>query len=146
MNVKEDVLKIGEFWNEPVQFKVTVIKEGNCRAGHKTGETFEFMWNTPEGLCGESFVGMYPVLHSLRVKGDMRELGSLHRNVRVYNCPSRVIQFEITAIYRCNLCGKALPIEDNEIIEHNLENPENQLYVHVCPNCFEQYKDKTLVW
>jgi uncharacterized repeat protein (TIGR04076 family) len=146
MSMKEEVLKIGDLWSEPAQFKVTVIKKGNCRANHKTGETFEFSWNTPEGLCGESFVGMYPVLHSLRVMGDMRELGSPHRNVRIYNCPSRVIKFQIEATYLCNLCGKALSIEENESIGHILKNPETQLYVRVCPKCFESNKDKTLVW
>jgi len=143
---KKDVLNVGNLWKEPVQYKVTVVKDGNCRAAHKMGETFEFMWNTPEGICSESFVGMYPLLHSLRVMGDMRELGSTHRNRRHYNCPSRVIQFQIEAIYRCNLCGTTFPIQDNEISCHMLENKAENIHLRVCANCFETHKDKRLTW
>lgn len=143
---ERQVFKIGNQWHEPVTFKVRVVKEGNCRASHKEGQVFTFDWCTPEGMCGESFVGMYPVLHSLRVLGDMRELGSAHRNIRIYNCPSRVIQFEITATYKCNLCGRDLVIKDGEVQSHRLENQEENLWVRVCPACAEEYSDVQLTW
>ncbi len=143
---KDDIVKISDFWYEPVSFRVSVVKDGNCRANHKVGQKFDFDWHTPEGLCGESFVGMYPVLHSLRVFGDMRELGSRQRNVRVYNCPARVIQFEISATYKCNLCGQPLLIEDDEIQSHRLENPQENLWVRVCPTCAQKFDKKKLVW
>jgi uncharacterized repeat protein (TIGR04076 family) len=150
MKSNNSVLKIGDLWQEPVQFKVTVVKEGNCRADHKTGQTFEFMWNTPEGLCSESFVGMYPVLHSLRVMGDMRELGgpdrSPARNIRICNCPGRVIQFRIEALYRCNICGATLAIEDDGKIGRKLEHREENIYLRVCPQCYELHQNKTLSW
>ncbi|TRO55244.1 hypothetical protein E2P64_07400 [Candidatus Bathyarchaeota archaeon] len=81
MKTQNSVLKIGKLWQEPVQFNITVVKEGACRADHHLGETFEFSWKTPEGMCPESFVGMYPLLQSLRVLGDMRELGSPRNRV-----------------------------------------------------------------
>ncbi len=145
-NDERKTLKISDFWNEPVTFTISVVKEGNCRANHKKGQTFEFNWSTPEGMCGESFVGMYPVLHSLRVLGDMRELGSPHRHIRVYNCPTRVIQFKIEATYRCNLCGRELIITDGEIQSKRLANPEQNLWVRVCPDCSEKYSNTELVW
>ena len=137
--VEDGILRLGDFWHEPASFKISVVKDGNCRANHKTGQTFNFEWRTPEGLCGESFVGMYPVLHSLRVLGDMRELGSAQCNVRVYNCPSRIIQFEIIATYKCNLCGQPLAIKDNEIQGNRLENSDHDLWVRVCSACAEKY-------
>ncbi|MFW9935087.1 MAG: hypothetical protein ACFFDU_06225 [Candidatus Thorarchaeota archaeon] len=143
---KDDVLKIGNIWEEPVRFRVTVMKEGECRANHKLGETFEFTWNTPDGICSESFVGMYPLLHSFRVLGDMRELGSKQRNIRIYTCPSRVIQFQIEAIYRCNLCGTSLTIQDNEIISHTLENSEANIHLRVCDECYNKHQNKTITW
>jgi uncharacterized repeat protein (TIGR04076 family) len=143
---KNKTLKIGDLWHEPVHFRVSVVKDGYCRANHKKDQTFEFDWCTPEGICGESFVGMYPLLHSLRVLGDMRELGSPQRNIRVYNCPSRVIQFEIMATYRCTLCGHQLAIKNGEIQSHRLENPEQKLSVRVCDNCLEKHSNAMLVW
>jgi uncharacterized repeat protein (TIGR04076 family) len=142
----DEVIHILDLWHEPVKFKVEIVKDGNCRANHKKGQVFEFDWCTPEGMCGESFVGMYPVLHSLRVFGDMRELGSPQRNIRVYNCPGRVIQFEIEATYRCNLCGCELPIVDGEVKSNRLENQEQNLWVRVCSDCAEKYSNIRLVW
>lgn len=146
MNSKKPVVKIGNMWREPVSYKVTVVKEGYCRADHKKGEIFEFDWRSPKGICSESFVGMYPILHSLRVWGDMREVGSDQRNVRVYNCPGRVIQFQIEATYYCNLCGQTLPIKDDKVAGQPIENKEQNLHVRVCPDCFTKYNGKELVW
>jgi uncharacterized repeat protein (TIGR04076 family) len=150
MDPKNDVFTISGLWQEPVQFKITVVNEGGCRANHKTGDSFEFMWNTPEGVCAESFVGMYPILHSLRVLGDMRELGgperSPARNIRIYTCPSRVIQFRIEAQYRCNLCGAQLPIIPDQSIGHTLENSEANIHLRVCSKCYEEHKHQILSW
>lgn len=143
---ENEVFRISENWNEPVQFTVRVVGEGNCRADHKKAQTFEFEWNTPEGMCGESFVGMYPVLHSLRVLGDMRELGSSERNVRVYTCPSREIQFEITATYTCNLCGQPLAIKSGEIQAQKIEDSKQNLWVRVCHECAEKHANARLEW
>jgi uncharacterized repeat protein (TIGR04076 family) len=146
-NVNDDeVIHLMDVWYEPVSFKVKIVKDGNCRADHKKGQFYEFEWNTPEGMCGESFVGMYPLLHSLRVLGDMRELGSSERNIRIYTCPSRVIQFRIEAIYRCSLCGKTLPIKSGNIVARKIENKENDLWVRVCSDCFKKHQHKILKW
>ncbi len=144
--MNNEVLHLLESWHEPVSFKVEVIKDGNCRADHKKGKVFTFDWHTPEGLCGESFVGMYPLLQSLRVLGDMRELGSSKRNERIYTCPSRVIQFRVEAVYRCNLCGNNLPIKNGEIIAKKIENKESDLWFRVCSDCFEKHQYKILKW
>ncbi|MDO8055355.1 MAG: hypothetical protein Q6361_00700 [Candidatus Hermodarchaeota archaeon] len=150
MSPKTSVLQIGELWKEPVEYKVSVVKDGYCRANHKKGETFEFNWNTPEGLCGESYVGMYPLLHSLRVRGDMREIGgpdrSPARNIRVYICPGRVIHFRIEAKYRCNLCGAHLPIENGTIGGYKLEEPDQNIKLNVCTDCYQKHREKKLAW
>jgi uncharacterized repeat protein (TIGR04076 family) len=146
MKPESNILKIGNLWQEPVQYKISVIKEGACRADHHVGDTFEFAWKTPAGLCPESFVGMYPLLQSLRVLGDMRELGSPQRTSRVYNCPSRVIQFQVEAIYRCNICGATLPIHNNEIVGQTLENKPANIHLRVCQTCFDKHQNKTLSW
>jgi uncharacterized repeat protein (TIGR04076 family) len=146
MKPKKNELKIGDLWQEPVRFIISVIKEGACRAEHHLGDTFEFSWKTPEGLCPESFVGMYPLLQSLRLLGDMRELGSPQRNLRVYTCPSRVIQFQVEAIYRCNLCGATLPVQENEILGQTLANKTANIHLRVCQNCYDKHQNKTLSW
>jgi len=87
---------------------------------------------------------MYPVLHSLRVLGDMRKVGSGKRNERIYTCPSRVIRFKIVAHYRCNICGSELDIVDGEIRSKRLENLDDNLWVRVCDSCFDKYRDKIL--
>lgn len=142
----EETISISEHWNEPVRFTVEIVKDDNCRAEHTVGQEFTFEWNTPKGICSEAFVGMYPVLHSLRVLGDMRELGSDIRNERIYTCPSRVIQFKIVAHYRCNICKSELDIVDREIRSKRLENPDDNLWIRVCDSCFDKYGDKILKW
>ncbi len=76
----------------------------------------------------------------------MRELGSPYRNIRTYNCPSRVIKFQIEANYCCTLCGKKMSIDETEVIGQKLENPEENIYLRICPDCYEKHKDKTLTW
>lgn len=121
-------------WKEPVTFEVEVIEAKYCRAYHKKGEKFQFSWNTPEGMCGEAFVGMYPVLFSLRLEGDMRLLGSEVKNERVYTCPSKVVKFIIRAVEQCNLCGKKENLENFEIIVGDRTRT-----IRLCPQCREKY-------
>jgi uncharacterized repeat protein (TIGR04076 family) len=95
-----------DWYEENVSFKVRVLevqpdgKAERCRAGHEPGDTYEFQYRTPEGLCGEAFHKLWPVLHSLQVKGDFRKYGSDQPNaVRVW-CPSCVVGFEVEATYK----------------------------------------------
>lgn len=64
-----------------------------CRAGHSLGQRWNLGWNTPEGLCGEVYVSIYPLLFALRTGGDVRRLGSSSPGQRIYTCPSRVVTF-----------------------------------------------------
>ena len=53
-------------YHEPVRFSAAVhAAKGDCRAGHKIGDRWEFDWCTPAGLCGSAFHTMYPLLHGL---------------------------------------------------------------------------------
>ena len=143
---RESILRLRDNWEEPVSFRVTVTDDGNCRADHKIGQNYEFSWKSPEGLCTESLVGMYPVLHSMRVFGDMRELGSSERNVRVYNCPSREIKFKIEALYKCNICGNPLQVSDDEVQSHQLHCTKPKFPLRVCETCYSDHKDKRIEW
>jgi uncharacterized repeat protein (TIGR04076 family) len=143
---EEALLRLRDNWEEPVSFSVTVVDEGNCRAEHKVGQKFEFSWKSPEGLCTESLVGMYPVLHSLRVFGDMRELGSSDRNVRIYNCPSREIKFRIEAFYKCNICGNPLPVDDKGVQSLQLQCTKPEFPLRVCAHCHTEHKDRRIEW
>lgn len=122
-------------WREPVRFEIDVLAVASaCRANHKKGEKFVFSWNTPEGLCGEAFVGMYPLLFSLRVDGDMTLLGAEEKNKRVYTCPSRVVKFAITAVEQCPLCGTKGPLEKCDI-------PVGERFhrLTICPECRDKW-------
>ncbi len=141
-----EVVRLREHWDEVVRFVVTIIKDGNCRANHKVGERFEFSWRTPEGICSESFVGMYPIIHSLRVFGDMRELGSPKRNMRIYKCPSREVHFQIEAVYCCNLCGSSLDVRNGEIESEILYCKKPEFPLRVCKDCYEKHHDTIFVW
>jgi uncharacterized repeat protein (TIGR04076 family) len=145
-SAEEPLLRLRDNWEEPVSFSIKVVGDGNCRAEHKKGQRFEFSWKSPEGLCTESLVGMYPVLHSMRVFGDMRELGSSERNVRVYNCPSREIKFRIEALYKCNICGKPLQVSDDGIQSHQLYCAKPDFPLRVCDTCYTEHKDKRIEW
>ena len=55
---------------EPVRFVVTVeATKGGCNVGHEVGDRWEFHRATPEGICGEAYHAMYPVLHGLGLSG-----------------------------------------------------------------------------
>lgn len=129
-----DIYEFYEKWKEPTTFEVEVVEAKYCRAGHNQGEKFTFAWNTPEGLCGEAFVGMYPVLCALRTGGDMRLLGSEEKHTRVYTCPSRVVKFRITACEQCVLCGKREGLKECEIAVGD----HSRVY-RLCPECAKTY-------
>jgi len=143
---KKSLLRLRDKWEEPVSYTVTVIADGTCRAGHEVGQSFEFSWRSPEGLCTESLVGMYPILHSMRIFGDMRELGSPERNVRVYGCPSQEIKFKIEAFYKCNLCGKQLQVSDDGVQSYGLQCTKPRFPLHVCETCYSSHKDNRIEW
>lgn len=53
-------------FHEPVYFEVEIKDaKGECRAGHKVGDSWTFDWCTPTGMCGSAYHTMYPVLHGL---------------------------------------------------------------------------------
>ena len=131
-----DFSEFDTIWREPVTFEVEVIEvKSACRAEHKEGERFTFSWRTPEGMCGEAFVGMYPVIFSLRVGGNMKLLGSEHENIRVCNCPGRVVQFKIEAVEQCPLCGNRNDLEPCEILIE-----ETPYTFKICPKCRVKYE------
>ncbi|MBU7000721.1 MAG: TIGR04076 family protein [Theionarchaea archaeon] len=124
-----------KLWREPIRFEITIVEVASaCRANHKQGQTFSFDWNTPQGICGESFVGMYPLLFSMRIGGDMQMLGSPDRNTRIYTCPSRVVKFMITAREQCPLCGSMEGLESWPILVGT-----SQMNLKVCPQCRKIY-------
>jgi uncharacterized repeat protein (TIGR04076 family) len=64
----------GLIFHEPVRFKVSVVEaRGECRAGHKLGDCWEFDWCTPAGMCGSAYHAMYPVLHGLMLTSGRYE-------------------------------------------------------------------------
>lgn len=122
-------------WKESVTFEVEIVEvKSACRAAHNPGEKFVFSWSTPEGMCGEAFVGMYPVLFSLRINGDMTLLGSEEKNVRVYTCPSRVVKFKIKAVEHCPFCGTTKELESCKVLVG-----ENLYTLTLCPECKTKY-------
>jgi uncharacterized repeat protein (TIGR04076 family) len=61
-------------FHEPVHFVVTVhAAKGECRAGHKMGDRWEFDWCTPAGMCGSAYHTMYPALHGLMLTSGRYE-------------------------------------------------------------------------
>lgn len=61
-------------FHEPVRFVVTVhAAKGECRAGHKVGDRWEFDWCTPAGMCGSAYHTMYPALHGLTLTSGRYE-------------------------------------------------------------------------
>lgn len=61
-------------FHEPVRFIVTVQDaRGECRAGHKVGDRWEFSWCTPAGMCGSAYHALYPALHGLMLTSGRYE-------------------------------------------------------------------------
>ena len=61
-------------FHEPVSFTVTVQDaKGECRAGHRPGDQWEFSRCTPAEMCGSAYHVMYPVLHGLMLTSGRYE-------------------------------------------------------------------------
>ena len=120
-------------WYEPMRFEIKVIEvKSACRVNHTVGEAFKAEYRTPDKpICGEAYVGMYPLLYSMRVNGDMRQLGKKRKFETTYFCPSRVVRFIIRGYPRCNNCGKSV----NEF--DDLTPFEAEYTKYVCKECFE---------
>lgn len=94
------------------------------------GEQFVAEYKTPiPGICGEAFVGMYPLLYAMRVDGDMRQLGKEKKYETIYYCPSRVVKFKIRGIPQCDKCGKAIK-DFHEVIKKNAPYT-----IFICEEC-----------
>ncbi len=73
-------------FHEPVRFVVTVdAAKGECRAGHRVGDRWEFAWCTPPGMCGAAYHAIYPVVHGLMLTSGRYE-GPAAEETRV-TCP-----------------------------------------------------------
>ncbi|MFW9794995.1 MAG: hypothetical protein ACFFEE_11860, partial [Candidatus Thorarchaeota archaeon] len=90
--------------------------------------------------------GMQNRIHSMRVFGDIRELGSLEGNVRMYNCPSREIKFKVEAFYKCNICGNPLQIGENGVQSLKLHCMKPKFPIRVCKPCYSDHKNKRIEW
>jgi len=121
-------------WYEPMSFEIEVIKvKSPCRVNHKVGETFKTEYQTPDKpICGEAYVGMYPLIYAMRVNGDMRQLGKKRKFETTSFCPSRVVQFKIRGFPKCNNCGKT--VSDFS----DLAPFTTQYTKYVCSECFEK--------
>ena len=62
-----------EKYPEPYKFIVTIVdmKSQPCRAGHRVGDSWEFEYCTPLGMCGEAFHAIYPLIHAMRLGADL---------------------------------------------------------------------------
>ena len=123
-------------WFETVAYEIEVIEAAPCRAFHKVGQKFLLNdYTTPEGICIESFHGMYPLLFSGRVGSDFKQLRSESTNQRIYNCPSRVVKFQVTRFNQCNNCGEKTELED--LLETKKEYDDYSLDILVCRKCLQ---------
>ena len=87
---------------EDWRFEVTVTAaKGNCRAGHKVGDCWTFEYGTPEGLCGEAFYTMYPLVHTMRMGADIHNRQDADPDVATCYCPDNAwITFEVRRIWQ----------------------------------------------
>ena len=128
-------------WFENVGYEIEVIKTAPCRAYHKVGQKYTINdFTTPEGLCIESFHAMYPLLFAGRIDGDFTQLGSKDKDRRIFNCPARVVQFQIQKFFQCNNCGKK--VKKEELKQSKKEYENFSLDVLVCDNCFTKLEVK----
>ncbi|RJQ09462.1 MAG: TIGR04076 family protein [Bacillota bacterium] len=90
-------------FDEPCSFEAEVVSvrggPENCRCGHEVGDRYSFAYATPEGLCGEFYHHIYPVLHALRNEAPATNFRpySSPDEVLLY-CPSRVVELRIKVI------------------------------------------------
>ena len=106
------------------EVKVMGIKPNDerdqCPFGHKVGDRYEFGLGTPGGLCGEAFCRMFPILHGLRMGGDLRTLDADAPDRVMHWCPTRIVQFEIIADRQAGSAtgeSVAQPVEPVEPVE-----------------------------
>jgi uncharacterized repeat protein (TIGR04076 family) len=87
---------------EDWRFEVTVIAaKEDCRAGHKVGDRWTFEYGTPEGLCGEAFYTMYPLVHAMRLGADVRNREDADPDVSTCYCPDAAwITFEVRRVWQ----------------------------------------------
>ena len=123
-----------EEWYEPMSFDIEIIEVvSTCRVNHKVGEAFKAEYRTPDRpICGEAYVGMYPLMYAMRINGDMRQLGKEKKFETTYFCPSRVVKFLIRGSPKCNNCGKSVT-KFSELTPFTAEYTK-----YVCNECFEK--------
>jgi uncharacterized repeat protein (TIGR04076 family) len=126
-------------WFESVGYEIEVIEAASCRAFHEKRQKFEIEnYTTPEGLCMEAFHSMYPLLFAGKIEGNFNKLGSDDNNTRIFNCPSRVVQFQIKRYFQCNTCGYR--VNKEELQQAKKEYNDFVLDVNVCSTCFSNLK------
>ena len=124
-------------WYENVGYEILVSKEGSCRAMHHLGQLFVIDdYTTPKGMCMEAFHSMYPLLFAGRIKGDFKDLGSEEDDIRLFNCPSREVQFYIQRFYQCNNCGKRVKFNELTKIKKNFEY--FSIDILACSDCLKK--------
>lgn len=124
-------------WFEPMRFVIDVIEvKSACRVQHQVGEVFHAEYRTPTpAVCGEAYIGMYPLLYAMRIDGDMRQLGKKEKFETTYYCPGRVVKFRIKGIPLCNKCGKEVE-SFGVLTKFMLEYP-----IYVCKHCLENLEN-----
>ena len=122
-------------WHEPMRFEIVITEvKSDCRVNHQVGEKFTAEYRTPSPeICGECYIGMYPLISAMRVGGDMRRLGKKHPLKTTYTCPSRVVRFNIKGIPQCNECGKELESLDD------LTRVKGAFPMDVCNECAAKF-------
>jgi len=86
-----------KWFHEEEEFEITVLEAdtNNCRMGHEVADRFHFEFGTPKDLCGDVYFRIYPILHTLRGGGDMRNFGKREKHRTEVWCPAHVVKFEI---------------------------------------------------
>lgn len=69
-----------------------------CRCGHELGDSYTMAYGTPDGLCGELYHRLFPMLEVLRAGGDVSAFEPTGRQDEVLMwCPSRVVRLKVRA-------------------------------------------------
>ncbi|UCC64810.1 MAG: TIGR04076 family protein [Anaerolineae bacterium] len=89
-------------FEEDWRFEVTVTAaKGECRAGHQVGDRWTFEYGMPQGLCGEAFYTMYPLIHAMRLGADVRNREDDDPDVTACCCPDYAwITFQVQRIWQ----------------------------------------------
>lgn len=93
------------WFNEDILFRLTVLSVGNdnrtenhCRAGHETGDVYEFGYGCPKDFCQKSMIQLFPILEAARSGGDLRNLGGNKVNEKEFVCPDGVVRFKLEVL------------------------------------------------